>query len=228
MRLEDLNWMDVENYLQKDDRLMIVLGACEQHGYLSLLTDVKIPLALADAASKQTGVLIAPPINVGSSPYFLSFPGTMSIKITTLMEVVEDMLRSGYSQGFHRFLFLNGHGGNEVVRARLNELVNELTDVKMSWYAWWMTPGVKRIAEKYNLAPKHGSWLEAFPFTRVADLPQDDKFPVHIPDFSDSARVREIIGDGSFGGCYQANLKVLDEVFNECLAEVIELLNFYS
>jgi creatinine amidohydrolase len=55
MRIEDLNWMDVEEYLKHDNRLMLVVGACEQHGYLSLLSDVKIPLALADAAAKQTG-----------------------------------------------------------------------------------------------------------------------------------------------------------------------------
>ena len=57
MRFEDLSWFDVEKYLQNEDRLMLVLGACEQHGYLSLLTDSKIPLALADAASQQTGVI---------------------------------------------------------------------------------------------------------------------------------------------------------------------------
>ena len=39
MRIDDCNWMDVENYLKKDDRLMVILGACEQHGYLSLMTD---------------------------------------------------------------------------------------------------------------------------------------------------------------------------------------------
>jgi len=38
MRLEDLNWMDVEKYLQQEDRLMLVTGATEQHAYLSLLT----------------------------------------------------------------------------------------------------------------------------------------------------------------------------------------------
>ena len=43
MRFEDLNWMDVEEYLEQDDRLMIVVGATEQHAYLSLLTDTKIP-----------------------------------------------------------------------------------------------------------------------------------------------------------------------------------------
>ena len=78
MRFEDLSWFDVEKYLQKDNRLMVVLGACEQHGYLSLLTDSKIPLALADAASQKTGVLIAPVVNYGISPYFIEYPGSFS------------------------------------------------------------------------------------------------------------------------------------------------------
>ena len=71
MRFEELNWFDVKKYLEGDDRLMMVLGACEQHGYLSLTTDVLIPQALGDAASQQTGVLVAPVLNFGSSPYFL-------------------------------------------------------------------------------------------------------------------------------------------------------------
>ena len=50
MRFGDLNWMDVEEYLKHDDRVMLVLGSSVQHGYLSLQTDVRIPLALADAA----------------------------------------------------------------------------------------------------------------------------------------------------------------------------------
>jgi creatinine amidohydrolase len=100
MRIEDLNWMDVEGYLQHDDRLMLVVGACEQHGYLSLLSDVKIPLALADAASQQSRVLVAPSVNFGSSPYFLTYPGTLSLRLSTLMDVVEDIVRSAVGQGF--------------------------------------------------------------------------------------------------------------------------------
>ena len=53
MRIEDLNWMDVEAYLKQDDRLILVLGTIEQHGYLSLATDVKVPMALADAAARK-------------------------------------------------------------------------------------------------------------------------------------------------------------------------------
>ena len=36
MRMEELNWMDVEEYLKQENRVILVLGACEQHGYLSL------------------------------------------------------------------------------------------------------------------------------------------------------------------------------------------------
>jgi creatinine amidohydrolase len=35
MRIDEMNWFSVEQYLKSDDRLMLVTGACEQHGYLS-------------------------------------------------------------------------------------------------------------------------------------------------------------------------------------------------
>jgi creatinine amidohydrolase len=108
MRLEQLNWMDVEAYLQHDDRLILVLGSCEQHAYLSLLTDVKIPQALADAVSETSGVLVAPAVNFGSSPYFLAYPGTLSLRVNTLLDLVEDIVRSAYGHGFRRLLIING------------------------------------------------------------------------------------------------------------------------
>ena len=62
MRLEDLNWMDVENYLAHDDRLMLVVGACEQHGYLSLQSDTRIPEVMAAEAARRTGRFEIPDI----------------------------------------------------------------------------------------------------------------------------------------------------------------------
>jgi creatinine amidohydrolase len=56
MELGDMNWMEVQEYLKKENRIIVVLGATEQHGYLSVTTDVSIPLALAESASAQSGV----------------------------------------------------------------------------------------------------------------------------------------------------------------------------
>ncbi len=98
MRFEEMNWFAVEDYLLQDDRLMLVFGACEQHAYLSLLTDVKVPLALADEASRRTGVVVAPPLNFGASPYFLAYPGTLSLRVSTLLDAAEDIVRSAYGR----------------------------------------------------------------------------------------------------------------------------------
>jgi creatinine amidohydrolase len=227
MRIEELNWMDVEKYLEHDDRLMLVVGACEQHGYLSLLSDVKIPLALADAASKQSGVLVAPAVNFGSSPYFLTYPGTFSLRLSTLMDAVEDILRSAVGQGFKRILVLNGHGGNSGLKARLTELTNALPELKVQWYAWWTAHSVEQVAIRHALKPSHANWLEAFPFTIVADLPEGEKTPPHVPsEILDAKSAREVYGDGSFGGMYQAPDTTMQEIFEAALLDILQLLEF--
>jgi creatinine amidohydrolase len=201
--MAELNWFDVEQYLEHDDRLIWVLGSCEQHAYLSLLTDVLIPQALADAASQQTGVLVAPPLNFGASPYFLAYPGTFSLRISTLLDLVEDVLRSAYRHGFHRIMILNGHGGNDPARGRIYELLNELPGLQVAWYAWWQSHSVGQVAVQHNLKPAHANWVEAFSFTQVADLPALEKLPPHITGLLSADAARLAYGDGSFGGFYQ-------------------------
>lgn len=226
MRLEDLNWMGVEAYLRQDDRLLLVAGACEQHGYLSLLTDVKIPLALADAASERTRVPVAPPLNFGLSPYFMRYPGTITLRTTTFLAVVEDLVRSVHAHGFRRLLFLNGHGGNQPGRALLSELVNELPGLKVDWYDWWTAASVRAVAERAGLPPSHANWLEAFNFCRVAELPAEPKplAGASRPLNADEARV--LYGDGSFGGPYSAPAEVMQALFDAALNDVLERLAF--
>ena len=227
MRIEDLNWMDVENYLKHDNRLILVIGACEQHGYLSLLTDIKIPLALADAASQQSGVLVAPALNFGASPYFTAYPGTFSLRLTTLMDAVEDLLRSAYGQGFRRFLLLNGHGGNSGVKIRLGELANQLEGLQIQWYPWWASHSVEAIALRHEIKPDHANWLEAFAFTIVSELPEGGKIPPVVPsDIMDAQTARQVYGDGSFGGLYRPPEGIMQEIFTACLADILQMLKF--
>ena len=226
MRIEDLNWMDVEKYLKHEDRLMLVVGACEQHGYLSLLTDVKIPQALADAASQQTGVLVAPPVNFGSSPYFVSYPGTFSLRLATLLDAVEDIIRSAHRQGFRRILVLNGHGGNNGLKIRLGEIVNELPGLKIQWYAWWQAHSIEKLAITHEIKPDHANWLEAFTFTIVGKLPEGDKIPPRVPEFPSAEEARKLYGDGSFGGRYRVDESIMQEIFDAALQDILQLLKF--
>jgi creatinine amidohydrolase len=226
MRLEDLNWMDVEAYLGRDDRLMLVLGACEQHGYLSLLTDVRIPLALATAASEQTSVPVAPPLSFGVSPYFTKYPGTISLRLQTFLAVVGDLVRAVYAQGFRRLLVVNGHGGNAPASTLLTELANELPGLQARWYSWWVAPSVQAVAHDVGLVPDHANWLEAFPFCRVGDLPDGSKPAFTASRVLNADETRALAGDGVYGGPYVADDAVMQRLFDVCVDDLVERLRF--
>jgi creatinine amidohydrolase len=226
MRFDELNWFDLERYLKTDDRLLLIFGACEQHGYLSLLTDVKIPQALADTASKQTGVPVAPPIMFGLSSYFASYPGTLSLRASTLFDLAEDLVRSAYNQGFRKLLFLNGHGGNDPVKSRLYEIINQLPDLKITWFSWWQSHSVEAIAIKHELKSYHAGWIEAFPFTKVCELPGGEKLPPTAQSLLNADEYRKLYGDGVFGGKYEVDASIMEEIFNAALQDVLHLIHF--
>jgi creatinine amidohydrolase len=183
-------------------------------------------MALADAASQKTGVLVAPVVNYGISPYFIDYPGSFSLRATTLLDLVEDIVRSAHHQGFRRILLLNGHGGNDPARARLYEIANTLPQLQIAWYAWWQAHSVEAVAIKHGLRSYHAAWIEAFPFTHVGDLPTGEKIPPHIPGLVNARLARELYQDGVFGGPYQVDNAIMSEVFTAALDDVLQLLKF--
>jgi creatinine amidohydrolase len=224
MRFEDLNWMDIEAYLKTDDRLILVVGSCEQHGHLSLGTDVRIPSAIADAISERSGVPVAPALNFGISPYFADYPGTISLRTDVFLHVIADIVRSVHRHGFRGLLWLNGHGGNAPASAALYELANELPDLRISWHSWWTVPQVTDVEKKHSLTGTHADWSEAFAFTRVGPLPEGENPPVEWPYIIDAERVRELLGDGMFGGKYQVDDSIMDELFNAAVEGAMQEL----
>ncbi len=222
MRLQDLNWMDVERYLATDDRIILITGATEQHAYLSLLTDILIPEKLALAAAEQTQVLIAPPLNFGVSDYFLDFPGTISISQPVFDAVMLDVIMSLLHQGFEGFFVLNGHGGNKVP-TRFAELQQEGA-ARIAWYDWWRSPAVKTFNAEHGLRSNHANWSENFRFNRVADSPGGSKPDVNL-DYRDSLSPRELLGDGNYGGDYQADDALMDQVFGRVVAEMVGMID---
>jgi creatinine amidohydrolase len=228
MHFEDLNWMMLQDYLQRDNRVIVILGMTEQHSHLSLLTDSLIPEKLARAASQKTGVLIAPTLHFGISPSFMAYPGTLSLKTRTYLSIIEELTSALYHHGFRRMLFLNGHGGNAPARAQLAELVNELPDLGIRWYQWWTSSSVVAFSRAHNLPNQHANWEENFPFTRVAaDSPSGEK---PLVDYGNCVlntwQTRQLAEDGSFGGPWQVPDDLMQQVFDLCVSDIVELLRF--
>ena len=116
MRISEMNWMMVEEYLKRDDRAVLPLGCTEQHAYLSLSTDSILAERLAVEAAEPLGVPVFPVLAYGITPYFRAFPGTITLRVETYMSVAGDILDAMAEHGFKRILIVNGHGGNAPVQ----------------------------------------------------------------------------------------------------------------
>ncbi len=148
--LEEMSWEEVEAYLERDDRLILVFGSTEQHGrHLTFATDFLIPYAIAQRVSEATGVILAPPVNYGMSLHHLGFPGSLSLRPQTLTQVAVDLLESAVHHGFRRILLLNGHGGNiPAIQVALSDVLNRISDLRVVLRSWWTIPAVEGILEK--------------------------------------------------------------------------------
>lgn len=220
MRLQDLNWMDVERYLQQDKRIILITGSTEQHAYLSLATDILVPSRIALAVIEREPVLLAPPFNFGVSPHFADFPGTITLTRPVFEAVLCEMVDGLRHQGFERFFVLNGHGGNKIPQ-HLTDL-NQEGSARIVWYDWWREAAVKQFEADYGLRLNHANWGENFPFNRVAESPADFKTPVDLTLFDSGRPMREVLGDGNYGGPYQVADELMQELFMRVVDEVTE------
>ncbi len=226
MMFESMNWMDVERYLTHDDRIVVITGACEQHGYVSLLSDILAPVEIAKAACAQEGVLIAPPLPFGISPYFVTYPGTISLRPETFAGVVRELLAGLAAQGFRRFLVSNGHGGNTgVLVPVLVELGNTYPQARFELFQWWTHPDVVRAGEELGLTQRHANWSENFTFTRVGPVPAGEKPPVSLPRTASAAATRLGLGDGNYGGPYQAPDEAMARFFAAAVDAMVAALH---
>lgn len=111
--------------------VVVPIGSVEQHGlHLPLDTDDRTAEWVARRAAclaEDVPVLVTPLIPYGISPHHMMFPGTISLRVETLLRVLEDICQSLVAHGFERILILSGHGGNgSTINAAALELRHRL------------------------------------------------------------------------------------------------------
>lgn len=170
MRVADLNWMQLEAHLERDDRIVLPLGCTEQHAYLSLATDSILAERVSIEAAEPLAVPVLPVLPYGLTPYFAAFPGSPT-------------------------------------------------------HHWWKAPRTLAVVREIDPDAGHASWMENFPWTRLAGvaLPPGKKAP--SPRTSqDPDEVRAQLQDGSFGGFYERPHADLVRVWETGVAETREAL----
>lgn len=123
MRLQLSTWPEVERYLENSSGIVFPIGSTEQHGPTGLIgTDAICAEAIAFGVGEATQAMVGPTISVGMALHHTSFPGSMSLRPTTMIQVIQDYITCLVKAGFTRFFFINGHGGNiSTLKAAFSE-----------------------------------------------------------------------------------------------------------
>lgn len=228
MQIKDMNWQQVEAYLRSDDRCVLPLGSTEQHAYLSLCVDDILAERVAVEAAEPLGIPVFPVLNYGVTPYFRAFPGSVSLRVQTYLQVLQDLLDGLYEQGFRRILIVNGHGGNSVAMNFCIEWMADHPDAVIKFHNWWDAPKTWAKVESIDPVASHASWMENFPWTRLPDVlqPNAQKAPIDSTRLRQMtpAKVREYLGDGNFAGLYQRPDDEMLAIWQVAIEETRELL----
>ncbi|UCG95451.1 MAG: creatininase family protein [archaeon] len=155
---QDLH-MDEAEKLDKSKVIIIPLGTIEPHGnHLPLKTDLSSPELIAKEVCKRTGSILGVSIPFGWSAEMTGFPGTLTLKASTYIGLIEDIAESYYNNGFKKIVFINGHGGNPpYIQVAMANLAKNHRDIKIrncDWYSGYYLGEERKKEYKGNHAYK--------------------------------------------------------------------------
>lgn len=174
MLLQYSSWPEIEGWLAKSKTVVIPIGSMEQHGPNGFIgTDALCPEIIAHYAEKEAPdqMLVAPTFNVGCAQHHLGFPGTITLRPSTMIAAMLDWTNSLMRHGFEKFYWFNGHGGNvATIEAAFSEIhaqrsldvrgADNRPGLKLKRVNWWDYKPVEKLC--FELYPKgHGTHATA-------------------------------------------------------------------
>lgn len=230
------NQVRVGNY----DKAILALGSCEAHGaHLAEGTDTIVSYMLSNKIAEQAkGLLVLPPVTVGYSAHYDSFPFTLTIGYETMAQVIYDIVESVIRNGINKIILLNGHDGNiapiEIASRRIKEVYPDARIAALP--AWWITAGdllpegtfevwngLGHAGEgessiAYHLFPQ---WCEP----ELATCVMPDHLPEHIEIKWDFAEITSTANTGDATKATSQKGEKMVRVLVDCVVKAIRYLD---
>ncbi len=155
---QELRRSELEEAVKADAVVIIPVGSTEQHGnHLPLNTDMNCCFTIAKRAAQsieEFPILVLPPVRAGSSPHHMAYPGTITLKYHTFVELLTQIASSVHAHGFKKILFLNGHGGNSAIVAAMRTKLDAEEGISAVSYDYWDLPSVPEVMKNVSQSDK--------------------------------------------------------------------------
>ena len=166
---------------------IIAFGVVEEHSeHLPLGTDFLNGHKIACLAAEREPAVVFPPFYFGQIYEARRFPGTITLKPTLLMEVIQSVLDEIGRNGFRKIILLNAHGGNTAWLAFLAQCtlweekpysIYRYTGVlseerRRAWdgssrRSYTATPANARQASHWRIIPNWCRWRKCSPIPPI-------------------------------------------------------------
>lgn len=132
----EMTWPEIQQAIAQNKVLLFVVGAVEQHGpALPTSVDILLPMAIAKRVAEQVNGVVAPCTNYGYKSLVRAgggphFPGSVGMRGTTLIAMVQDIMTEFIRQGWRRIVVLDWHLENvPFVYEGVDEALRNIGDI---------------------------------------------------------------------------------------------------
>jgi len=125
--MEEMTWLEFEEMKKRIDTVLIPTGSVEMEGpHLPMGVDSIAALEVARRVAQESEVMVAPLVSVTYSDWHMGFPGTLTLSLSTLTQILREICGCLIEHGFRRIIFINSHVGNNPAILEIgNELARE-------------------------------------------------------------------------------------------------------
>lgn len=173
MQWENLTSPDFARAVEETGVCILPFGVLERHSeHLPLGTDYLNAHHLACLAAEKSPAVVFPPFYYGQIYEARCFPGTVSLKPTLLIELIQSVFDEIGRNGFKKIILLNGHGGNgHLLPFLAQSSLYERKPYTLYLYTGAMTEEERQARQAVLETKNHGHACECETSTTLAGFP---------------------------------------------------------
>lgn len=237
----DLYKMTANQVTSRDfDKAIISIGSCEAHGqHLPEGTDTLVAYKLAcQIAENYDDILVLPPIPIGYSGHYDSFPFTLSLGYDTTIQVLYDLIESVIRNKIEKIIIINGHDGNiapiEIASRMIKETYPNARIIALP--QWWVTACELLPKDTFEVWDGLGHagegessimyyYYPEYCEPELATSVVPDNLPPYVDVKWDFAEITDTAQTGDATKASAEKGKMMNDVLVKALMEAIDYLN---